>query len=477
VTPHAAVLPGTAAAPFASPHRRDDVVAARLREYLRWAASPHLLAIPALVGLYLLFGTLFPAVLAGAELFAFICQAVAYRLAGRGRVAGAALWQAVGLWTQSLILGLAGLPLFSLTTLLAVLPVIVAVPYVPTRTVFWMSLFTSVVVAIGGALLLVAAPLPPDGIPVAAVDAFVAIGITATVAACGFSLWHTKLTLSETMTELEEANRALRESERSLELKVRERTADLERSEAAVARARDEAIAANQQKSVFLANMSHQLRTPLNAILGFSEVLEAQLFGALNEKQLEYARDIHDSGRHLLSLINDILDLSKIEAGRLELSPGPVDLRATIDNALVLMRERAGRRGVTLAQEIDPAIGILTADERKLKQVLINLLTNAVKFTREGGRVTIRVSPQAGAVEIAVVDTGIGIAPENQAVIFEEFRQAGDDYTRKQEGTGLGLSLSKRLVELHGGRIWVESEVGKGSAFLFTLPASQHGEE
>ncbi len=229
---------------------------------------------------------------------------------------------------------------------------------------------------------------------------------------------------------------------------------------------------ASRHKSEFLANMSHELRTPLNAIIGFSEVLADGMFGEVNDKQAEYLRDILDSGRHLLSLINDILDLSKIEAGRMELEVTQFDLPAAIDNALTLVRERAGRRGIALGRDIDRRVGAIRADERKVKQVLLNLLSNALKFTPEGGRVEVRATVGDQMVEIAVADTGVGIAPEDQETVFEEFRQVGTA-SKKVEGTGLGLALSRKFVELHGGRIWVQSAVGAGSTFTFTLPRSR----
>jgi signal transduction histidine kinase len=232
--------------------------------------------------------------------------------------------------------------------------------------------------------------------------------------------------------------------------------------------------AASQHKSEFLANMSHELRTPLNAIIGFSELLSERLYGDLNEKQEEYLKDIHASGQHLLSLINDILDLSKIEAGRMELELAEFHLPQTIENALVLVRERALRRGITLEQAIDPRLGQMRGDERKVKQVLLNLLSNAIKFTPDGGRIDIRAIPLDGSVEVSVSDTGVGIAPEDQEAIFEEFRQVGTA-AKKVEGTGLGLALSRKFIELHGGRIWVTSQVGVGSAFTFTFPV-RHGE-
>jgi GAF domain-containing protein len=226
---------------------------------------------------------------------------------------------------------------------------------------------------------------------------------------------------------------------------------------------------ASQHKSEFLANMSHELRTPLNAIIGFSEVLTERMFGDLNEKQEEYLKDIHASGTHLLSLINDILDLSKIEAGRMELELMDFDLPTAIDNALILVRERAGRRGITLQATVDERLGEVRADERKIRQVVLNLLSNAIKFTPEGGRIEVRAVPVDGAVEVSVSDTGVGIAPEDQEAVFEEFRQVGAS-AAKQEGTGLGLTLCRKFVELHGGRIWVKSQVGVGSTFTFTIP-------
>jgi len=236
-----------------------------------------------------------------------------------------------------------------------------------------------------------------------------------------------------------------------------------------------ELAAASQHKSEFLANMSHELRTPLNAIIGFSEVLSDRMFGELNEKQEEYLKDIYASGTHLLSLINDILDLSKIEAGRMELELTEFDLPTAIDNALMLVRERAGRRSIALHTNIDDRLGGIQADERKVRQVVLNLLSNAIKFTSEGGRIDVGAVPKDGLVAVSVSDTGIGIAPEDQETVFEEFRQVGTA-AKKVEGTGLGLALCRKYVELHGGRIWVKSQEGVGSTFTFTIPVRQRGE-
>ncbi len=228
--------------------------------------------------------------------------------------------------------------------------------------------------------------------------------------------------------------------------------------------------AANRHKSEFLANVSHELRTPLNAIIGFSEVLGERMFGELNEKQAEYTEDILSSGRHLLSLINDILDLAKIEAGRMDLELTKFDLPSAVENALILVRERTTRHGIKLERVIDEKLGDFVGDERKVKQILLNLLSNAVKFTPEGGQIRVKAMCGDESAIISVADTGIGIAPQDQEAIFEEFRQVGSDYTRKREGTGLGLSLTKKFVEMHGGKIWVESELEKGATFTFTLP-------
>jgi signal transduction histidine kinase len=231
---------------------------------------------------------------------------------------------------------------------------------------------------------------------------------------------------------------------------------------------------ASQHKSEFLASMSHELRTPLNAIIGFSDVLLQGMFGETNEKQTEYLRDILASGQHLLSLINDILDLSKIEAGRMDLDLTAFDLPNAIDDALLLMRERASRRSLALERHVDERLGEIRADQRKVKQVLLNLLSNAVKFTPEGGHIDVRAALVDGSVEISVTDTGIGIAPEDQEAVFEEFRQVGKS-DKKAEGTGLGLALCRKFAELHGGRIWVKSELGQGSTFTFALPVRRGG--
>jgi signal transduction histidine kinase len=219
--------------------------------------------------------------------------------------------------------------------------------------------------------------------------------------------------------------------------------------------------------------MSHELRTPLNAIIGFSEVLHERMFGELNERQLAYVGEVLDAGRHLLSLINDVLDLAKIEAGRMELELTQIAIADLLRSAVSMHSERAGRGGIDLTLRSEPQELTVRADERRVRQIVFNLLSNAIKFTPGGGRVDVSARADDGHVEIAVADTGPGIAREELDTIFEEFEQASDG--KRADGTGLGLPLSRKLVELHGGRLWVESDIGRGSTFRFTLPADASG--
>jgi signal transduction histidine kinase/CheY-like chemotaxis protein len=231
---------------------------------------------------------------------------------------------------------------------------------------------------------------------------------------------------------------------------------------------------AGRHKSEFLASMSHELRTPLNAVIGFSDVLLERMVGELNERQEEYVRDIRDSGRHLLELINEILDLSKVEAGRMELEPAAVSLPGLLEYALAMVREQAAQHGIELILDVAPEVGVIWADELKLKQVVLNLLTNAVKFTPDGGAVDVRAEIAGDEAQVIVRDTGIGIDAADHERIFEAFQRGGRE--ARSEGTGLGLTLSRRIVELHGGRIWMSSRPGVGSTFGFAVPVRQGAE-
>ena len=302
--------------------------------------------------------------------------------------------------------------------------------------------------------------------------------------------------LSVATEELQVLNEQLVENLTALDSQNRELdrlNKELTRQTEEAARAQSEALEANRAKSDFLANMSHELRTPLNSVIGFSEVLEDEMFGPLNEKQREYIGNILLSGRHLLALINDILDLSKVEAGRMTLDPAPVDVHTLLATALTMLQEKAHKHAIRLELDVDmDKETILVADERKLKQILFNLLSNAVKFTPDGGKVRVSARKVRGnslperrlwepeqnpaalsgqdGIEISVTDTGIGIHKEDFTKLFQEFSQLTSPYTKKHEGTGLGLALCKRLVELHGGRIGLASQPDTGSCFSFVIP-------
>jgi signal transduction histidine kinase/CHASE3 domain sensor protein/CheY-like chemotaxis protein len=296
----------------------------------------------------------------------------------------------------------------------------------------------------------------------------------------GFGIKQRKLEqdIHERSSQLEEANYELvtiNETSRSLNEELLTSNEQLRAQQDIITESNLRLEAVSRSKSDFLANMSHELRTPLNSVIGFSEVLEDEMFGPINEKQHEYVKNILTSGRHLLSLINDILDLSKVESGKMELELTAFTLREAIEASLVMLNEKALKGGITLSTNLSPEADIkIVADERKLKQILFNLISNAVKFTPTGGSVDVHAVRDSDFIEITVTDSGMGIKEEDIPKLFQPFIQLESVYTKEFEGTGLGLALNRQLVELHGGRIWVESHIGTGSRFSFTIPLFQN---
>jgi len=252
---------------------------------------------------------------------------------------------------------------------------------------------------------------------------------------------------------------------------------DLQRSNIELGRMNLRLKEMDQMKSSFLANMSHELRTPLNSVIGFSEALIDRLVGDINEKQEKYLKNIYTSGKVLLQLIDDVLDLSKIEAGKIELNFEEFDLKGLLESITRIIHPMVQKGQLTFSLEVQSNLPAINADRAKLEQVLLNLISNAIKFTPEEGEIIVKAKYEGDNFQIATIDTGIGIEKKHQQAIFDEFRQVDSSTSKKYKGTGLGLAITKKLVELHGGRINVESQSGKGSRFTFTIPKRQMKKE
>ena len=318
------------------------------------------------------------------------------------------------------------------------------------------------------------------------------IGIAAHIAGSIFN--------ARTFMELHQKERALARSHAELEKRVKERTEEISdrnkelkkenikrrQVEKELKRSKEESDIANRTKTTFLANMSHELRTPLNHIIGFTELILDKHFGELNDTQTEYLSDVYQSSHHLLSLINDILDLSKVESGKQELKLADVNLKLLLENSLAMVKEKAFKHSIHLSMDIADLPDSVNADERMLKQIIYNLLSNAVKFTPDKGKIFITgrkcklngsngsagIGRDIRAIRISVADTGIGLRKEDLEFIFNPFDQVENSSSRRFQGTGLGLSLSKTLIELHGGKIWAESDgLDKGATLSFIIPA------
>jgi signal transduction histidine kinase len=292
------------------------------------------------------------------------------------------------------------------------------------------------------------------------------------------------------ITARKAAEESLRAAHADLEFRVEKRTSQLmdanqrlqseieekERAQRELHDAKDAADSANRAKSAFLANMSHELRTPLNAVIGFSELLEQQIFGELNDKQTGYVGNVLVSGRHLLQLVNDVLDISKVEAGRMDLAYELTPIGAIVDVVRSVIQAVAAKKGINLEVSVPPDLPPVSIDPGRIKQVLYNLISNAIKFTPRGGLVRLSASAEGGSLVVRVSDTGIGISHEDLPRLFREFEQLPQPGGVRPEGTGLGLALTKRLVELHGGRVEVDSTLGQGSTFSVHLPLRPHDE-
>jgi len=276
--------------------------------------------------------------------------------------------------------------------------------------------------------------------------------------------------ISKTESALRESQKIIENQNLELDSKVRERTLELEKNQIRLQESNLLLENANRHKSEFLANMSHELRTPLNSIIGFSELLKEKIFGDINPKQTEYVKNIYNSGKHLLDLINDILDLSKIESGEVNVFREIFSLNKAIQSCVAIVSERVKKSKLKLHVYISEGENLIYADERKMKQILLNLLTNAVKFTPEGGEIVVQAESTEAGIQVMVKDSGIGIDPKDQEKIFEEFKQVENNYTRKLEGTGLGLAIVKRLIDLQNGWLKLDSALGEGSSFTFFIP-------
>jgi signal transduction histidine kinase/CheY-like chemotaxis protein len=393
----------------------------------------------------------------------------------------------IGFWGLAIVAGLGGQLTLPAAALLAIIPVVVGVPFATQRLLPWIVAGSTATAAVVAALSIFPRVLGFGDWSDELVKAVVAVYVTVLVGLYAFLVWQSSSRLTETLQNMRQANEALRESERTLERKVRARTAELEEKNQALelsrrelAEARDEALTASRTKSAFLANMSHELRTPLNAIIGYSEMLQEEAEDAGREELVPDLKKILAAGRHLLGLINDVLDLSKVEAGRMEVFAERFDVAQVVQEIVTTIQPFTEKNQNRLEVTVPEGTGEMHSDLTKLRQILFNLLSNASKFTHQGTvRLAARRREREGApwLELRVADSGIGMAPAQLARIFEPFTQADASTTRHFGGTGLGLAITKSFCEMLGGEISATSEPGKGSEFTVRLPAALPEEE
>jgi signal transduction histidine kinase/DNA-binding response OmpR family regulator len=448
--------------------------ALRLRQLIRFNEPAAPVAIPALLALYWLYPAPVLPILAAAVVPTFFLQRIAVRYAGQNRVSEGITALSIAIWCPTLALAIFAPETWALTCVFTVLSVVLALPFVSTRHLLRLLLAASGILLIGAFFTFIDPLVPIDPVPDALLVGLV--GVTGVVGAflCMFSIWQSNARLRDTLDETRAANEALRESERTLERKVAERTTDLVQSQRELALARDEAMAANRAKSAFLANMSHELRTPLNAIIGYSEMLQEEAQDSGRDEIAPDLEKILAAGRHLLGLINDVLDISKIEAGKMEVFAERFDVAQLVRDTVATVQPLVARRENRLEVSDPAGLGAMRSDLTKVRQILFNLLSNAAKFTERGTLrldVRRRTAGTADWLEFRVADTGIGMTREQLASIFEAFAQADASISRNYGGTGLGLAITRRFCLLLGGEVTVTSEPGRGSEFTVRLPA------
>jgi len=445
----------------------------RLRALSRPNRPATAIAALGLFGLNAFYPNTVLAVMASLVSVSVLLQARSAWLNERHDVQGAVTYVSFAIWVPMAGMAVIMPQIFPVTVVLTLFSVMVALPYVEPRRVVWLSAVATGLLVLGS-VFFVLPPILPLDVPDFVVRLVLSVGTVVCGALSLYAVWQSIGRLHDKVLETKTANDALRESERTLERRVETRTADLVESQRELALARDEAIDANRSKSAFLANMSHELRTPLNAIIGYAEMLQEDAEEADQAELVPDLEKIRGAGRHLLGLINDVLDLSKVESGRTEIFAEDFDvadmLRETTATIVPLVEQHEN----TLVVEGEAGAGSMHSDITKIRQVLLNLLSNAAKFT-EGGAITLSVERTATGgqdwLNFKVRDSGIGMTPEQLDHVFEAFEQADASVSKNYGGTGLGLAISRRFCEMLGGEVTVTSELGQGSEFLVRLPA------
>ena len=449
--------------------------AKRLRQLIRFNEPAAPVAVPALLVVWWFYPSPSILILAGLVASTVMIQRRAIRHTVENRVQQGITALSISIWVPTLGMAVVAPDVWALTLIFTVLSVLLALPFVDSGGVLRLIGVASSILAIGAYFHIfpVLTALPPDVSPVV-IASIVASCSGVGAVLCMFSVWQSNDRMLETVRETREANQLLRESERTLELRVDERTGDLVESQRQLALARDEALAANRAKSSFLASMSHELRTPLNAIIGYSELLKEEAEDGGQSDSVPDLDRILGSGKHLLGLINDVLDLSKVEAGRMEIVAEDFEIERLLTDIAATVQPLVARRSNTLEVGDLSNAGSMHSDSTKLRQILLNLLSNAAKFTENGtiGLQVVRgMDDDVPWVEFAVSDDGVGMTPEQLASVFEAFAQADKTTQRDYGGTGLGLAISRRFCQLLGGEVSVTSELGAGSEFRVRLPA------